>query len=154
MTEAVVDVVEDLALVGTSGFRASFVAGEVGAPEREVRKVLGALVESGELEVRFEVLCPDNGRTVRTYSDYRDVPFDEEMSSDRCDSEEPFVVDKDNVWIAFVPSQSLLSRVNRRARGGPRKKGNAPKARWREITTRASPSGSARALRKKRRTAD
>lgn len=118
--------VEDLAYGGTRGFRASIVARDLGDGEENVRLALLQMVEAGDLDLRFELICPDNGRTIRRYSIEEELPIGQEVSSDRCETDEPFVVSKDQVWVVFEPALAFVQRVNR-ARAGAVKKKDDPK---------------------------
>lgn len=109
---AVRTVVEELASQGARGFRASHVATVAHEEIEKVRQDLVRLVDDGLLTMSFEVLCPDNGVSVRAYGTREEIPFGQEISDEKCESLEPFVVDEDLLWVTFTPSQQLLLDLN------------------------------------------
>jgi hypothetical protein len=117
--------IEDLTDLGTDAFRASAVARRVGSAVATVTPCLIEMVNDGRLRLRFDLLCPDNGRTIRSYREKEDLPIGEEVLSDRCGDDEPFVVEPQHIWVQFVPTEEFRARV-RRERAPREKSGNAP----------------------------
>jgi hypothetical protein len=112
--------VEDLTDEGSEAFRASAIARRVGAEIENVRQQLMQLVGEGTLRLRFDVVCPDNGRTIKSFNEETALPIGQELSSDRCESGEPFVVEPQHIWVQFVPTEAFRTRVRReRARRSP-----------------------------------
>jgi len=111
--DAVLRTVEDLTDEGTMGFRASAVARRLGSEMSEVTTALVELVKREMLRLRFDIVCPDNGRTVETYWQGESLPLGQTRHSDRCDTTEPFTVEKEHIWITFVPSEGFRARVRR-----------------------------------------
>lgn len=128
---AVRTVVEELAARGARGFRASHVATVAHEDIEKVRHDLVRLVGDGLLTMNFEVLCPDNGASVRTYGTREEIPFGQEISDERCESLAPFIVDEDLLWVTFTPSRQLLLDLNAQAPHSEKKR-RSPKAkrRW------------------------
>ena len=94
--EVLLSAVEDLTDLGTgrSARRLSRVAsaalsGRNPAPDGDGERWSPA--------VQFDLICPDNGRTIRSYRDKEELPIGQEVSSDRCDSAEPFVVEPQHI---------------------------------------------------------
>lgn len=123
--EVLLRTVEDLTELGSEAFRASAVARRVGSAVGTVTPRLMEMVNDGRLRLRFDLLCPDNGRTIRSYREKEELPIGQEVSSDRCGSDEPFVVEPRHIWIQFVPTEQFRARV-RRARAQREKAGNTP----------------------------
>lgn len=115
--------VEDLTDLGTEAFRASAVARRVGSAVEAVAPRLMEMVNDGRLRLQFDLICPDNGRTIRSYREKEELPIGREVSSDRCASDEPFVVEPQHIWIQFVPTEQFRARV-RRERARREKAGN------------------------------
>jgi hypothetical protein len=126
MSADVLPVVEDLAYAGSRGFRASVVASQLGASDDEVRLALMRLVGSGELTLKFDLICPDNGRTIRRYSVEEELPIGEMESDTKCETDEPFCVEKRHIWVTFEPALEFLQQVNRKRAGEDKKKLTAP----------------------------
>jgi hypothetical protein len=122
----VLPVVEELALAGSAGFRASFIADRLQASDEEIRLALIQLVDGGDLNLRFALLCPDNGRTIHVYSADQQLPIGETVSNLKCESSEPFEVEKAHIWVTFEPSLRLVQRVNREATSCAKKKALQP----------------------------
>lgn len=123
--DALLSAIEELTDLGTDAFRASAVARRVGTDVGAVTPRLMEMVNDGRLRLRFDLLCPDNGRTIRSYREREELPIGQEVSSDRCGSDEPFVVEPQHIWIQFVPTEQFRSRV-RRERARREKAGNTP----------------------------
>ena len=113
MAHEIAQIVQALSREGSSGFRASQVAKQSGSPLAEVQAALMELVEEGMLELRYQLICPDNGRTIKSFSADEELPIGQEVSDGRCETEEPFVVEKSNIWVTFRPSEALLRAANR-----------------------------------------
>lgn len=122
--EAVLQTVEDLTDEGTMGFRASAVARRLGSDTSEVTTALVDLVKREMLRLRFDVVCPDNGRTVETYWEGDSLPLGQTRHSDRCETTEPFTVEKEHIWITFVPCEGFRARVRRQRAGRQRQAGS------------------------------
>ncbi len=112
--DRVLEIVEDLTDEGTAGFRASAVARRLSSRVEQVTLALLGMVRDGRLRLRFDVICPDNGRTIESFWQEQELPIGQTRRSDRCDSDEPFVVDKAHIWITFVPSERFRLGVRRR----------------------------------------
>lgn len=143
---AILPVVEDLVDRGTVGFRASYVAKRANVSEADARAVLVELVNDGRLEVEYDLICPDErGRTIQTFTAAQQLPVGETWSSDRCDSDEPFVVTGDLILVKFVPTSEFRASI-RRQRVGAKKKVSPPdevaskRTRWRLMRSSASSS--------------
>lgn len=113
MSAEVMQVVEELAELGSSGFRASYVSRQANMPVDEVRTELMTLVQKGQLRLKFQLICPDNSKTIRSYNSEEELPLGEELSDGRCETDEPFLVEKSNIWVTFEPAGDLLRRANR-----------------------------------------
>jgi hypothetical protein len=118
--------VEDLTDEGTMGFRASAIARRLKADIGAVTKPLLTLVEDGDLRLRFDIICPDNGRTIESYWEGEELPIGQPRSSDKCDSPEPFTVGKEHVWVTYVPSERFRTRVRRERVARAREPQTAP----------------------------
>lgn len=113
MSAEVSQIVEELAQAGSSGFRASYVARQAHTSVEEVRAELMDMVSAGKLHLKYQLICPDNGRTIRSYGREEELPLGEEVSDARCESDEPFIVEKVNIWVTFEPSAELLRGATR-----------------------------------------
>lgn len=113
MCAEVVDIVQALARESTRGFRASVVAGRAQRPVDEVRRQLMQMVEGGQLELNYELICPDNGRTICSFDAVDELPLGQEMTDQRCETDEPFLVDKSNIWVTFKPTVELFRAANK-----------------------------------------
>ena len=113
--EGVATVVETLTDEGSTGFRASAIARRVGASGIEaVTPALMEMVRDGRLRLRFDLLCPDNGRTITSFWEEDELPLGKDWSSDRCTSDEPFIVERRHIWVHFVPTEDFRIRVRRK----------------------------------------
>lgn len=113
MAHEVGQIVQALSREGSTGFRASQVAKQTDSPIVEVQTALMKMVDEGMLELRFQLICPDNGRTIKSYRAGETLPIGEEISDGRCESDDPFLVEKSNIWVTFKPSERLLRSANR-----------------------------------------
>ena len=113
MSADVAQIVKELAEGGSAGFRASWIARQVDAEVDDVRNELMGMVHDGALQLKYQLLCPDNGRTIRSYSNEDELPLGEEVSDERCDTDEPFLVEKSNIWVTFEQTADLLRHTNR-----------------------------------------
>lgn len=123
------DVVAELAERGTGGFRASYVAQRSGRDVVEVQEALRAMVDSGELAVQYQLLCPDDGAVLRRFEQGAELPIGQRIEEGDC---APFVVQKRHLWVAYVPTRKLLTDFLKEAR----KAGKTP-ARRRGLRRRA-----------------
>lgn len=114
LAQRVLEAVEELTEQGSVGFYASAIVALTGADPMEVTRLLLKMVNEQTLEPRFEVRCPDNGRRVASYGTVDDIPFGQEIYSDRCDSVDPFAVDETDVYVRFRLNQSSSSALRRR----------------------------------------
>jgi hypothetical protein len=106
--------VENLTDEGSTTFRASAIARCVRATAVEaVTPMLMQMVRDGRLRLRFDLLCPDNGRTITSFRQEDDLPIGKEWSSDRCAGDEPFIVERRHIWVQFVPTNEFRVRVRR-----------------------------------------
>jgi hypothetical protein len=106
------DVVAELAAGETSGFRASLVANRTDRPIAEIQRELAEMVERGDLDVGYELLCPDNGRLIARYSASDPLPIGETIQRDDC---EEFDVTPRHLWVTYRPSSTLAMSLLRRA---------------------------------------
>lgn len=141
--------VADLTDAGSSGFHASAVARQIGSVTEIVAPALLGMVKRGQLKLRFDLLCPDNGRTITSFDAGDQLPIGQEWQSDRCDSPEPFVVERAHIWVVFVPTESYRIHVRRRhqaeQRQATRESGDPPGLeRCRTPSTRTSAAGTSR----------
>lgn len=127
-SDAVIAAVEELATEGSTGFRASAIARKVGSSVDAVAPALLALTRNGALSLRFDLMCPDNGRTIHSFNSDADLPIGQEWQDERCETDEPFIVDRDHIWVVFVPTERWRTTVlRRRARDrAPRDPGGDP----------------------------
>lgn len=107
------DVVADLAERATGGFRASYVAERTGRDVREVQQALRTMVDSGELTVQYQLLCPDDGAILRRFEQGAELPIGQEVEEGDCAR---FVVQKRDLWVAYVPTHKLLTDLLKEAR--------------------------------------
>ncbi|HEX4188576.1 MAG TPA: hypothetical protein VHY83_11815 [Solirubrobacteraceae bacterium] len=112
--DPILKIVEELTDEGTDGFRASAIARQLGLTVEQVSPVLLGMVSDGRLRLRSDVICPDNGRTIRSYWQGEQLPIGKTVQSDRCASDEPFVVTRDEIWITFVPTEKFRVAVRKR----------------------------------------
>jgi hypothetical protein len=120
LSQQVLRAVEDLTEQGSVGFYASAIVALTQLNVEDVTKLLLKMVGDQILEPQFELRCPDNGRRIKSYKDASEIPFGKEMSSSRCESDEPFIIDQTDVYIRFRPSPSYTADLLRRKheRGG------------------------------------
>lgn len=116
LARQVLEAVEGLTEEGSVGFYASAIVTITKADPAEVTRLLLKMVDEKTLEPRFEVRCPDNGRRITSYEEISDIPFGEEISSDRCDSPEPFSVDETDVYVRFSLNKLSTAALRRRRR--------------------------------------
>jgi hypothetical protein len=119
--DSVRQVVEDLAAAGAQRFHASYVADSAGLDIEATRTALAALVQGGDLELFFELRCPECSRVVATFPAKASIPIGKTFESPSC-GDADFLVTENDVMVAFSPSQTLLLRVNKRRSTAPRKK--------------------------------
>lgn len=113
MSSDVAQIVRELTEAGSTGFRASWIARQIDDNVDDIRNELMGMVRDGELQLKFDLLCPDSGRTIRSYGNEDELPLGEEVSDERCDTDEPFLVEKSNIWVTFEPTADLLRHTNR-----------------------------------------
>lgn len=137
LAQRVLEAVEELTERGSVGFYASAIVVATDGDPTEVTQLLLKMVDEQILEPRFELRCPDNGRRIDSYNAADDIPLGEEISSDRCDSTEPFVVDETDVFVRFRlnPRSTAALRRRRHEKGG----GNPGKAHQTRVHRGASP---------------
>lgn len=111
--ERVQRTVEEIVDEGADGFHASYIAAQTGVPIDEAREALVALVSSGDLTDRFELVCPSCGRTIATYSLNEALPLGAPIPCDREDEPLTFVPSEQDFLVTYRPTQSLLSRLRR-----------------------------------------
>ena len=111
-TDHIDTAVEHLTDKGSSGFLASAIARRIGTNTEAVLPRLAQLVSSGDLTVRYDLLCPDNGRTIKRFSFDEELPIGQEWTDDRCDG--PFVVSESDFWVMYVPTERFRLNVRRR----------------------------------------
>jgi hypothetical protein len=125
LAQSVLEAVEELTEQGSVGFYASAIVALTGGDPMEVTRLLLKMVDEQTLEPRFEIRCPDNGRRIASYETVDDIPFGEEIYSDRCDSADSFAVDETDVYVRFRLNQHSSSALRRRkhneASGNPGK---------------------------------
>ena len=114
LSQRVLQAVEKLTEQGSVGFYASAIVALTKSNVEDVTKLLLQMVGDHLLEPQFELRCPDNGRRIKSYKDASEIPFGKEMSSDRCESDEPFVIDQTDIYIRFRPCPSYTADLLRR----------------------------------------
>lgn len=112
VAERVEAAVEDLTREHAARFNASYVSKRAEADPEDSRRELLRLVERGDLTLGFEVMCPESGRTISTYSREDHVPVGETIDCDLCDVGE-HVVREEDIWVTFTPTYKLSSRLGR-----------------------------------------
>jgi hypothetical protein len=145
LVQQVLEAVEELTEQGSVGFYASAIVAVTGGDPTEVTGLLLKMVDERTLEPRFEVRCPDNGRRIASYESIDDIPFGEDISSDRCDSADPFVLDETDVYVRFRLNQHSSSALRRRRHGEGG--GDPGKAHQTRVHPGASPRFSLRPIR-------
>jgi hypothetical protein len=133
---AVREVVDQLAAAGRRRFRASWVADQSGVEARRAQDQLTALVSSGELTMNFEVLCPEDGRTIASFRAGEPIPVGKFLDAPDCPSG-PVEVVEEELWVTFTPTDKLLLDVNARLAPDRKKK---PRRRSRRLKTASTPS--------------
>lgn len=121
----VLEAVEELTEQGSVGFYASAIVTLTGADPAEVTRLLLKLVDERRLVPRFEIRCPDNGRRIATYQALNDIPFGDEIYSDRCDSADPVFVDETDVYVRFRLNPNASSALRRRKREEEKESGGS-----------------------------
>lgn len=116
--ETVVPFVKNLALLGVNRFTPSHVAKEASVDPTEVHGVLEAMARAGDLDARYELVCPNAvcHRTVRVYESIDDVPLGTRLLCSKCGEE--IDVDLNTIWVSYIPSQQFTLRVNAEASSG------------------------------------
>lgn len=114
LAQRVLEAVEELTEQGSVGFYASAIVAVTEGDPTEVTRLLLKMVDEQILEPRFELRCPDNGRRIKSYKAVDDIPFGEEISSDRCESAAPFVVDETDVFVRFSLNARSIAALRRR----------------------------------------
>lgn len=116
------EVVRDLTLEGAAHFHASYVAKRVGIPTEDAHKQLAQLEAEGVVEVNFDVICPDNLSTIKTYRLREEIPWDEWVVEPTGDCE-PFRLTENDIDVTYSPTQSYTQRLLRNGeRSGSKKK--------------------------------
>jgi rubredoxin len=123
-------VVERLAADGAQGFHASFVAKESRVAIDDVRSELARLAANGDIEERYELVCPNCGRTLKVFSKTDQLPLNDEIQCDSCDY--VWVPTEQDVLVTYSPTAKTFARVNRagRATGRSKKKIQRAIAPW------------------------
>ena len=125
-TEETIQAVEDLTNSGSTGFYPSAVAQRARTSVQAATAALTEMVQRGDLRLRFDLVCPGNGRTVKQFNEASEVPLGT-LWEDNGVCDEPFVVEKRDVMIAFVPTERYRIRVQRqRAREPHPSEGDPP----------------------------
>ncbi len=116
-------------LAATTGFRASYLASATGVDVGRVHDQLNKLVEAGDLEPQFELLCPGTGRLIRRYTAGEHLPIGETVAeTDDC---EEFVATRRSFWVTYRPTRQGLVRLAQR--GDPPGKASARPRRLRQV---------------------
>lgn len=108
-------VVADLVVDETAGFRASYIASLTDTDVKAVQMALIAMVDDGDLELQYQLLCPDDGNVMARFTAEEALPLGEEVDREDCT---PFVVEKRHIWVAYVPTKKLTASLLREARAG------------------------------------
>jgi hypothetical protein len=107
----VLEVVEDLAAKGSRGFQASYVAKRLTKSVGPVAHFLLEMVNDGRLLLRFDLICPDNGRTLETFSLEQDLPIGQLRSYA---DDEPFEVRQEDIWVSYIPTDTFKLAVQQK----------------------------------------
>lgn len=106
--DSITAAVENLTDAGSRAFRASAIARTLRVTTMgPVTRSLLAMVTDGKLCLRFDLVCPDNGRTIKSFTDREALPIGDEISSDLCASDEPFTVEERHIWVQFAPTEEF-----------------------------------------------
>jgi hypothetical protein len=121
MASSVREIVQDLAAEGYERIHASYVAkrAEVSAPA--ARHSLAKMVADRDLSERFELVCPNCGRTLATYTSGEALPIGATVECHSCDIGS-FVVSLNEIWITYTPTPRLYARSIRAAKRAGQKK--------------------------------
>lgn len=103
------DVVARLARGGVRRFHPSAVAGELSVDVTAAVDALAPMVQSGDLDLVFEIVCPECHATVQMVSERADVPLGVELDCYATDHEHAFTVRPEDVWVTYAMSTKLLS---------------------------------------------
>jgi hypothetical protein len=116
------DIVNELAGKGASHFHASYVAKKLGVSTDDAHRALAELGEQGLVDVHFDVICPENDRTIASYKLGEKIPYGE-IIEERTGDCEPFELDESNVLITYSPSgEFMLQRKRDELHEGSKKK--------------------------------
>jgi hypothetical protein len=121
------DVVKNLALDGRGHFHASVIADEVGISTDEAHEQLVDLQAKGIVTVNFDVICPDNLRTIKTFHLREEIPWDEWVVEPTGDCE-PFKLTEEDIDVTYSPTYEYTQRLLRNGER-PRSKKKSPMAR-------------------------
>jgi len=69
------------------------------------------LVDAGDLEVGFEIACPEDGRTIAIYRAGEALPIGEVLDCEACG--EGHRITEDDIWVTFTPTYRLSARLGR-----------------------------------------
>lgn len=122
-----IEVVKGLALEGAGHFHASYVAKKVGIATDQAHEQLAMLQTEGVIEINFDLICPDNLRTVKTYHLREEIPWGELFVEETGDCE-PFTLTEDDIDVTYSPTLSYTQRLLRNGER-PSSKKKTPTAR-------------------------
>ena len=116
------EVIEDLALNGRGHVHASYVAKQAEIATEDAHKQLLALQSEGIVEVNFDVICPDNLRTIMTFHLEEEIPWGEWVPEPTGDCE-PFKLTEEDIDVTYSPTHKFQQRLLRSGeRSGSKKK--------------------------------
>jgi predicted GH43/DUF377 family glycosyl hydrolase len=92
-------VLRDILERGGFAFHPKHLATSAGISLAEAQKVLERWVKDSRLIRHFEVLCPESGRTVRSYRMASAVPVGEDLDCPYC--EDPHLVAESDLWVTY-----------------------------------------------------
>jgi hypothetical protein len=107
-----IEVVKSLALEGAGHFHASYVAKQVGIATDQAHEQLAMLQTEGIIEINFDVICPDNLRTVKTYHLREEIPWGKLFTEETGDCE-PFPLTEDDIDVTYSPTLNYTQRLLR-----------------------------------------
>jgi hypothetical protein len=89
-----------------------FIERVTGKPIGDVQHEPARMVERGELDVYYELLCLDNGRLISRYSATDPLPIGQTIVGDDC---EEFEVTPCSLWVRYRPSATLAMALLRKS---------------------------------------
>jgi hypothetical protein len=108
----ILDIIAEVATDRTRGFRASYIAKKANRSLDDVQRELVTMVDDGQLDVYYELLCPESGRLIQRYASKDDLPIGQTIERDDCETFEATV---SSFWVTYKPSADLAMELLRRA---------------------------------------